>query len=208
MKQYILNAYESHKLISKIVEVPKSQLVRKSSEIEIKAPLVLKIVSDQAIHKTEMGAVKIVNHNAEVSESFNELLNIAKKNKIKIEGILAQEFVEGQQLILGIKKDVTFGHVIAVGLGGIFTELLKDVSIRKCPITKDEAQAMLDELQVSKLFHNFRNIKLNTDLLKDTLVSLSHFPNKNKNIQELDINPFILNDKTGKAVDVRIVLEK
>ncbi len=208
MKREVLNAYEAHKFISKIVAVPETQLVRKSSEITIKYPLVLKIVSEQAIHKTEIGGVKIVNHQAELSESFEELLTIAKNNKIKLEGILVQKFVQGQQLIIGLKKDVTFGQVILIGLGGIFAELLNDVAIRKCPVSKDEAQSMLDELQTSKLFHNFRNIKLNTDILKETIVSISNFSQKHKEIIEMDINPYILNSKDGLAADVRIVLEK
>ena len=208
MKQEVLNAYDSNKLLSKLISTPETQLVTKPSEINIKTPLVMKIISEQAIHKTEISGIRIVNHETEISDSFNELVNIAKKNKIRLEGILVQEFIEGQQLIIGIKKDVTFGHVIMIGLGGVFTELLKDFSIRKCPITKEDAQSMLDELQASKLFHNFRNIRLNTEFLKETLVSLSHLPQKRKDIKELDINPFILNDKTGKAVDIRIVLEK
>ncbi|MGV8142322.1 MAG: acetate--CoA ligase family protein [Candidatus Pacearchaeota archaeon] len=208
MKQEVLNAYESHKFLGKVIPVPETQFVRKYSEITLKCPLVLKIVSEQAIHKTEIGGIRIVNHQTEISESFNELIAIAKKNKIKLEGILVQEFIEGQQLIIGLKKDITFGHVILLGLGGIFTEILNDVAIRKCPINLQEAQTMLDELQASKLFHNFRNIKLNTEVLKETLVNLSLYTKKHKEIKELDINPFILNDKIGKAVDLRIVLEK
>ena len=204
MKQSILSAYESEKFLSKTVPVPESQLVDKLSEITIKAPLVLKILSSQAVHKTEIGGVRIVNHKDELFSSFEDLLAAAKKNKIKIDGILVQEFIEGQQLIIGIKKDSVFGHVIAFGLGGIFTELINDVSIRKCPITILEAQ----ELKSSKLFHGFRNIKLNTQLLKETLVTISKLPQKHKDIKELDINPFILNAKEGKAVDVRVVLEK
>ncbi len=208
MKQSILSAYESEKFLSKTVPVPESQLVDKLSEITIKAPLVLKILSSQAVHKTEIGGVRIVNHKDELFSSFEDLLAAAKKNKIKIDGILVQEFIEGQQLIIGIKKDSVFGHVIAFGLGGIFTELINDVSIRKCPITILEAQEMIDELKSSKLFHGFRNIKLNTQLLKETLVTISKLPQKHKDIKELDINPFILNAKEGKAVDVRVVLEK
>ncbi|MSS74019.1 hypothetical protein EXS72_00050 [Candidatus Pacearchaeota archaeon] len=208
MKQEVLNAYDSQKFISKFVSVPECQLVRKYAEITLRAPLVLKIVSEQAIHKTEIGGIKIVKHQTEISEAFEELVEIAKKNKIKLDGILAQEFVEGQQLIIGLKKDLTFGYVIMVGLGGVFTEIFKDISIRKCPINLEESQSMLDELKASKIFHNFRNIKLNTELLKETLVSLSNLPNNHKDIKELDINPFILNEKEGKSVDVRIVLEK
>lgn len=208
MKREILDAYDSNKFISQYLTAPISQLVKKSQDITLKAPLVLKIVSEEAVHKTEIGGVRIIQHNSEILENFNDLLSIAKKNKISIKGILAQEFVQGQQIIIGLKKDETFGHVIAVGLGGVFTEILKDISIRKCPIDKDEAQRMLNELQAHKLFEGFRNINLNVDSLKDALVSVSKIPQKNKKILEMDINPFILNEKEGKAVDVRIVLEK
>ena len=171
-------------------------------------PLVLKIISPQAIHKTEVNGIKIVNHKDDIFPAFEDLLAVAKKNKIKIDGILVQEFIEGQQLIIGLKKDSVFGHVIVFGLGGIFTELMNDVAIRKCPITLAESQEMIDELKSSKLFHGFRNIKLNIQVLKDALVAVSKLPQKHKDIKELDINPFILNAKEGKAVDVRIVFEK
>ncbi len=208
MKREVLDAYESHKFVSRAVAVPETQLVRKVSEITIKCPLVLKIVSEQAVHKTEIGGVKVVNHQAELSEVFDELLNIAKNNKIKLEGILAQEFVEGQQLIIGLKKDETFGQVILMGIGGIFAELLNDVAVRKCPITISDAKSMIDELKMNKLFYNFRNISLNTSFLKQTLVNISNFAQKHKEIVEMDINPFILNSIDGLAVDTRIVIEK
>ncbi len=208
MKQEVLDAYESQKFISKSISVPQSQLVRKSSEISIKAPLVLKIVSEQAIHKTEIGGVKIIRHQSELSNGFDELVDVAKKNKIKTDGFLVQEFIEGQQLIIGLKKDETFRHVIVLGMGGIFAELFKDISIRKCPITKEDAQSMIDGLKSKELFHGFRNIKLNTEILKENLIAISNLPQKHKNIKELDINPYILNSRDGKAVDVRIVLEK
>ena len=208
MKQEVLSAYDSQKLLSKYIPFPESQLIHKISELKLKAPLVLKIISQQIIHKTEIGAVKIAHHKDEIEPVFNDLIGVAKKNKLKIDGILVQEFVEGQQLIIGIKKDSVFGHVIAFGLGGIFTELTNDISIRKCPISQTDAQEMIEELKISKLFHGFRNIKLNTQMLKDTLVEISKLPQKNKSIKELDINPFILNAKEGKAVDARIVLER
>lgn len=208
MKQEVLSAYDSEKFLSKYVLTPQSQLVRKFSEITIKVPLVLKIISPQAIHKSDLGLIRIVHNKSEIENCFNEIIAEAKTHKLKIEGILVQEFVEGQQLIIGLKKDAVFNHVILFGLGGVFTEILEDVSIRKCPITPADAQSMIDELKSSKLFHGFRNIKLNTQLLKDALVTISQLSQKHKEIKELDINPFILNSKEGKAVDARIVLEK
>jgi len=208
MKQEVLSAYESEKFIGKHIATPESQLVRRPSEITIKVPLVLKLISPQAIHKSDLGLIKIVHNKNETESSFEDIVATARKNKLKIDGVLAQEFIDGQQLIIGLKKDSIFGHVILFGLGGIFTELIDDVSIRKCPITPQDAQEMIDELKASKLFHGFRSIKLNTQLLKENLVAISKLPQKHKEIKELDINPFILNAKEGKAVDVRIVLEK
>jgi len=190
----ILNSYEAQHFLEKYIDLPKSQLVNVLSEIKIQPPLVLKIISDQAIHKTEIKGVRIVNSNEQLVKEFNNLQILSKK--INIKGILVQEFIEGEQLIIGIKKDPVFNHVILFGLGGIYTELLKDTSIRKCPITEKDALEMINSLKSKELF---------TKLLIKTLVNISKIPSKHKDIQELDINPFILNEKEGKAVDIRIV---
>ena len=117
---------------------------------------------------------------------------------------MVQKFVEGENLIIGIKKDEVFNHVILFGVGGIFTEIIDDISIRKCPINKHDAKEMIDELRARKIFYGFRGKKLNVELLKRILIKVSEIPNKHKDIEELDINPFILNEKDGKVVDARI----
>src|SRR3989344_8214057 len=208
MKTEVLDSHKSQQLIGKFINTPKSQIIHSIKELTLKAPLVLKIISPDAIHKTEIGGVSIVHHDSEVEKEFDNLILIARKNRLSLKGILAQEFIEGTQLIIGLKKDPTFNHVILFGLGGIFTELLNDISIRKCPISKEEAQDMINELKSKKLFQGFRNIQLNINVLKESLVAVSKIPQKHKNIKELDINPFILNSKEGKAVDARVVLEK
>nr|MBA4405090.1 hypothetical protein [Nanoarchaeum sp.] len=199
----ILNSYDSQQFLLNYADLPKTQLVQTSQEITLPLPLVLKLVSNQAIHKTEINGVRFAHTKEELEKEFTSLLELSKK--LEIQGILAQEFIEGEQLIIGIKKDSVFGHVILFGLGGIYTELLKDTAIRKCPITAQDAKEMIDSLQSKQLFHNFRNKKLNTKLLIKNLVNISRLPLKYKDIQELDINPFILNQKEGKAVDIRIV---
>lgn len=207
MKTEVLDAQKSQEIISKFVLVPETQIITSLKDLKINAPLVMKILSSDAIHKTEFGGVSIVYKSEEIESSFNDLILKSKNHKLKLKGILVQKFIEGQQLIIGLKKDPTFGNVILFGLGGIFTELLNDVSIRKCPINKEEAQSMIEELKSKKLFEGFRNIRLNTEKLKEDLISISKIPDK-KDIQELDINPYILNSKEGMAVDVRIVINK
>jgi succinyl-CoA synthetase beta subunit len=204
-KTSILNDYKAEKFLSKHIPVAKSQLVKRGEEIRLKTPLVLKIISDQALHKTDIGGVKIVKSEMELTDSFNSLLSIAKRRRLKLDGVLVQEFHSGEQLIIGIKKDPVFGHVILFGLGGIFTEVLEDTSIRKCPISKFDALEMINELKAAKIFHGFRGKKLNLEILVKTLVAVSKLPEKHKKIKELDINPFMLNDKKGVVVDARIV---
>lgn len=171
----------------------------------MRPPLVLKIISDQALHKSDINGVRIIKREEDLQDEFNDLLKIAKRRLLKLDGILVQEFHEGEQLIIGIKKDPTFGHIILFGVGGIFTEVFEDTSIRKCPINKQDATEMINELRARKIFYGFRGRKLNLDLLKKTLIKVSQIPLKHKKIEELDINPFILNEKTGKVVDARII---
>lgn len=204
----VLTAYKAQEFIKPYIGIPKSQIVKKIEEVSLPTPIVLKIVSKKALHKTEVNGVKIVKNKDELNSEFQELIKTAKRKNLPLEGILVQEFISGQELIIGIKKDPAFNHVIVFGLGGIFTETLKDISIRKCPINSHDADEMFSEIKGREILQGVRGKKLNLLLLKETLINISKIPLKYKNISELDINPFILNEKTGKAADVRIVFEE
>ena len=204
-KREIYTGYEAEHFLSTFVPVSKSQLVNSIDEISIELPLVLKIISKDALHKTEIGGVKIAKSKHDLQDGFQELQDIARNHHLKLDGIMVQKFYEGEQLIIGIKKDAVFGHIILFGLGGIFTEVLDDISIRKCPITMNDAQEMIDELKAKKIFYGFRGKQLNREAIKKTLFNMSKVPGKFKNIEELDINPFIVNEKEGVVVDARIV---
>lgn len=209
----ILTEYAAEQLLSKSLPVAKSILTKKPDDgikfaKKAKYPVVLKIISPQALHKTEVSGVKIVRDEAELSSVFNSLLGMAKKKKLRLEGILVQEFAKGTELMIGIKKDPTFGHVILFGIGGIFVEALKDISFRVCPITANDAEQMIGELKAKALLFGIRKQKpVNLKLLKDVLVKASKLPQKYPKISEMDINPFIINDKTGRVADARIILE-
>ncbi|MAF51386.1 MAG: hypothetical protein CMH64_04825 [Nanoarchaeota archaeon] len=201
----VYNDYKAEEFLSKFVPVAKNQLVNNVDEIKLKLPFVLKIISDDALHKTDVDGVRIVKEQTEIEKSFSELDSIAKRKKLKLDGIMVQDFVKGENLIMGIKKDEVFNHVILFGVGGILTEIIEDISIRKCPINKHDAKEMIEELRAKKLFYGFRGKKLNVELLKRILIKVSEIPIKHKDITELDINPFILNEENGKVVDARIV---
>ncbi len=208
MKKEILTEVEAEKILKSYVSIAKNQLVHLSREIKIKPPLVLKIISKQVIHKSDIGGVKIVKTKEELEREFNDLIKIAKRKKIRLQGILAQEYHEGHQLIIGIKKDPTFQHVLLLGAGGIYTEIMKDISIRACPITEKDAESMINDLKYKEALEGKRGKKANMSLLKQTLVKVSKIPLKYKKLQELDINPLIVNEKTAKVVDARMVFEK
>ena len=115
---------------------------------------------------------------------------------MKIKGtkaILVQEFIKGIELIIGIKKDSSFGHALMFGVGGVMVELLKDVSFRICPITHKDAEEMINDLKAKDLLTGFRDSKpVNLNLLKKCLIKASEIPKKFPNIKELDINPLLM----------------
>ncbi len=207
----VLAEYEAEKWLAKYVPVAKSALVKNSKAFEkelakAKFPLVLKIISKHALHKTDIGGVEIAKNEKEMVYAYKKLNTIAKRKKIKLEGILLQEFVAGKEVIIGIKNDPAFGHVIAFGIGGKYVEVLKDITFRACPIGKEDAEEMINELKFGKLLFGARNEKpVSRKILVDALVKVSELAEKNKKIEELDINPFMINDKTGKVADARIV---
>jgi hypothetical protein len=202
-----LTVDESLDFIGKYLQTARSYLVRDISEIRQTFPLVLKIVSPDAVHKTEFRGVRIVKDLSALNSEFNDLISIAKKHRLKIRGILVQEFIRGKEVIIGIKKDPSFGHVIMFGLGGIMVELLKDVSFRVCPISESDAGSMIDDLKGKGILAGFRGEPaVNLSLLKKILVKASYIPAKNPSIVELDINPLIINEKDAFVVDSRLVL--
>ena len=166
-------------------------------------PVVLKVVSDKLLHKSEVGAVRLNVYKDGFFKVFNELKNL----RLEKEGILVQKFVNGKYVLIGLKKDKTFGHVIVVGLGGIFAEVVKDVSFRVVPITKKDAVEMLKELKGYEVLTGYRGERVNINLVVDNLLKVSKLAEKNKNISELDINPLIVNSHSARIVDARIVFE-
>ncbi len=213
MKKEVFTEVRAESFLKKTLTTAKSVLVKKVDDAvrEIKKigyPCILKLVSPDIVHKTEYNAIRLVHCEEDLKREFESLLALVKKRKLKFSGILVQEFVKGVETIIGLKRDPTFGHVVLFGLGGIFVEVSKDVSFRVCPIDAGEADRMIDELKAKRVLFGFRNEKpVNVNVLKKAIVAVSYLPQKNPRISELDINPFIVNDVSGKVVDARIVFE-
>lgn len=212
MKRGVYTEERAEDFLRKYVPVAKHVLVQDIEEAEKAAkkigfPLVLKIISPQALHKSEVKGVRFAKNSEELFEEYTALVSLAKKKKFSLEGILIQEYIEGSYVLIGLKKDAVFGHVLAFGIGGIYTELLKDVSFRVCPITEKDAEEMLQELHMKDLLLGYRGSEtVNLKLLKKTLITISRIPLRHKDIEEMDINPFVINKKNGFVVDARMVV--
>lgn len=163
-------------------------------------PVVLKLSSDELVHKSEVHGVKL----SVYRENFLKEYRLLDRNKIKKQGIIVQKFVHGKYIIIGLKNDPAFGHVIIAGLGGIFAEVIKDVSYRVVPINKRQAIEMLKELKGYEILRGYRGDKVNIKKIIKAIIRVSKLSEKYKNIEELDINPLIVNSKEAKIVDARI----
>jgi hypothetical protein len=121
---------------------------------------------------------------------------------------MVQEYVMGEFLLLGLKKDPSFGHTVAVGSGGIYTEVLQDVSFRICPLTKDDAQEMMEELKIFPVIAGTRGGVNREKEVHRLILALSKLATLYPMIEELDINPLIIHHKGVTVADARLVLNE
>lgn len=179
---------------------------------EIGFPVVLKVSSVDITHKSDAGGVKVnLNTRAEVEKAFDEIMSSCKSVNpgANIEGISVQGMARpGLEIILGMIKDASFGPVVMFGLGGVFVEVLKDVSFRVVPIEKADAAEMINEIQGKKLLEGYRGQPpADINYLQDMLVNLSEFVNNTPEIKEIDMNPVFAYENGAVVVDARIILE-
>jgi acetyltransferase len=167
-------------------------------------PYAMKAISTSIVHKTDAGAVKLNISNLEEAVSIWEEM----ENKFNpIEGILIQKMAKGREVIIGIKKDVTFGPTILFGLGGILAEAIKDTALRVAPIGREEALKMMQEIKGIKILQGMRGEKsVNFGALADIIVNLSHLAIDHPEIKEIDLNPAICSGDSAVIVDARIMI--
>jgi len=179
---------------------------------QIGYPVVLKIVSPDIIHKTDVDGVilNIRNQNG-VRNSYKRIMeNVLKlKNEAKIIGVLVQEMVPlSTEIIVGSIKDPHFGSTLMFGLGGIFVEILRDVSFRIAPITEEDARKMISEIKAYPILRGYRNQpSVDIDIIVKILLNTSKMVMDYQEIRELDLNPIMIYENEAKMVDARIVLE-
>jgi acetyltransferase len=176
-------------------------------------PVAIKVISEQISHKSDVGGVQLnLRNGPAVEEAFDDMLSRIRSSYpgANIDGVLVQPMVTGgQELILGGRQDPNFGPVVLIGLGGIFVEVLEEVSLRVAPITYQEAREMIDELRGAPILKGARGHKpSDLQAVSDALMRLSQLLIDFPEIRELDINPLrVFQESNGcRALDARIML--
>ena len=209
-----LSEHESKQLlIAYNIPVTREILVEDRKELisaldEIGFPLVMKGSSSSITHKTEKGLIRVdIRDEKEAGEGFEDIMG---KMDGQGEGVLVQEMVKGaRELVVGLTRDPQFGPCVMFGLGGIFTEILKDISFRVAPLEKKDALDMMQEIKGRKILEAVRGMEAaDLDTLAQILVTVGKIGLENHEIKEIDINPLILAGSRPVAVDALVVLEQ
>ncbi len=195
------------------IPVADYQVVHQKEDLEktmnkIKGPVALKVVSSEISHKSDVGGVALnVNDPSQAVKVYREMNKLGKK---RFSGVLVQKMVpDGKEVILGAKRDPSFGPVILFGLGGIYVEVFKESSLRVAPINRPEAEEMISELKAASILKGIRGERpLDIKALVENLLRLSQLMMDFPEIEGIDINPVKVLEKGAVAVDVRIVLNR
>ena len=198
------------------IPVPDFKLIKSEDEItelakEINFPIVMKIISPDIIHKTDAGGVKVgIKDETEARLAYQEIIFQAKKynKKARISGVIAYTMVpQGTEIIIGVMKDPHFGPVIMFGLGGIFVEVLKDISFRILPIEKRDAEEMITEIKGYEILKGIRGEPpRDIQAIEEVLMKVSKLTMENPEINEIDLNPIFVFEKGLKVIDARMIL--
>lgn len=200
------------------IAVPQSKVVKNAADAAaamktLRAPVVLKIMSPDILHKSDAGGVKVGLKSAEEVASAIEAMAASPKIKgARIDGYLIEEMAPaGQEMVVGGLRDPEFGPLVMAGLGGIFVEVLADVSFRICPITRLDAEEMLDDLKGAAILKGARGRKpVSREAIIDVLLKVGGegglLMQHAADIKEADINPLIVSDTGAVACDARFIL--
>jgi acyl-CoA synthetase (NDP forming) len=213
--QTVLTEFESKELLTEIgISIPDQKLTSTKEETvsaakNIGFPVVLKLMAEDIVHKSDTGAVKLnIKNEEETANAFEELMKIPSQAEklISVQKMADDPITE---LILGMTTDAQFGPALMFGIGGILVELLEDVSFRIAPITEYDAREMIKEIKGFPILDGYRGKpKADIDAIVQTLLKVSDLVTKHEEIYEMDLNPVFIYDKGLICVDARIILKK
>jgi acyl-CoA synthetase (NDP forming) len=213
--QMVLTEFESKKLLEEIgIKIPVQRLTSSKEDTvsaaeDIGFPIVMKLIAEDIVHKSDTGAVKLnIKNQQEVNTAYDELMKIPSESEkqISVQKMAPEPITE---LIIGMTTDAQFGPALMFGIGGILVELLEDVSFRIAPITEYDAKEMIHEIKGFPILDGYRGKpKADIDAIVDTLMKISELVIKHPEINEMDLNPVFVYDKGLICVDARIILKK
>ena len=215
INQTVLTEFESKELLQEIgIKVPGQDLTISKKETlsaaeKIGFPVVLKLMAEDIVHKSDTGAVKLnLKTKDEVEEAYDELMKIPAQTekKISVQKMADEPITE---LIIGMTTDPQFGPALMFGIGGILVELLEDVSFRIAPITEYDAKEMITEIKGYPILDGYRGKpKADIEAIVEVLMKISKLVTEHEEINEMDLNPVFIYEKGLICVDARIILKK
>ena len=213
--QTVLTEFESKNLLKEIgIPIPEQELAITKEETiavakKIGFPVVLKLMAEDIVHKSDTGAVKLnINNEVEIVTAYDELMKIPSQSEksISVQKMADEPITE---LIIGMTTDAQFGPALMFGIGGILVELLEDVSFRIAPITEYDAREQIHEIKGFPILDGYRGKpKADLDAIVNTLLKISDLVIKHEEINEMDLNPVFIYESGLVCVDARIILKK
>jgi acyl-CoA synthetase (NDP forming) len=186
----------NYKLVSKLEDL---------NDLGFSFPVALKVCSSEILHKTDVGGVRLgINNMDELVVTYKEF-----RGKFPKENLLVDQMEnKGVEIIIGLVQDPVFGLSIMFGIGGIYTELYKDVSFRIVPIDRYDAEQMVEEIEGKKLLEGFRNISANKELVIDLLLKVSKIGEELVDtIDQMDLNPIFVYENDICVIDAKLILK-
>ncbi|MFX1317421.1 MAG: acetate--CoA ligase family protein [Promethearchaeota archaeon] len=213
--EIVLTEFESKELLQEIgIQIPVQKLTSSKEETlsaakDIGYPVVMKLIAEDIVHKSDTGAVKLnLKSKDEVEQAYDELMKIPSQTdrKISVQKMADEPITE---LIIGMTTDAQFGPALMFGIGGILVELLEDVSFRIAPITEYDANEMIHEIKGFPILDGYRGKpKADLDAIVKTLLKISDLVIEHEEINEMDLNPVFIYENGLICVDARIILKK
>jgi len=190
------------------IKTTKYKIVKKEDDLKnlgLRFPVALKVCSRKILHKTDVNGVKLgIIDETELLKTFKDF-----KKRFPNENLLVDQMVEkGVEIIIGLIKDPTFGLSIMAGIGGVYTELYKDVTFRVVPVDNYDAMQMVEEIKGKELLEGFRNIKASKKLVIDLILKVSKIGEElMDNIKDMDLNPVFVYKDDYCVVDAKLILK-
>ena len=174
-------------------------------DLPLSYPLAVKVSSAKVLHKTEVGGLFLdVATPEELLRRYDQIVARFPDAEVLVESMEPK----GPEVIVGVLHDKDFGPRIMFGMGGVMAELYKDVSFRRLPITRKDAEEMLGESKASAFFQGFRGFVADREAMLDLLLNVSNLAMEKKDMEQLDLNPVILREDGYVVVDAKMVLKE